>query len=123
MQIDFSSLEKAIVSLEDILQQPLNEYVRDGVIQRFEYTFELCWKFMQRILKEQGLSTGSPKQVLRDAHKAKFIDDLELWMSFLKERNLTSHTYNKDVAEEVYQSARKFPPYAKQLLQQLKNEA
>lgn len=114
--LDLKPLKLAINSLEDILRQPINEYVRDGVIQRFEYTFELCWKFLQRALKESGVETGSPTQVIRAAAREGLLDDIEAWLSFLKSRNLTVHTYNKDVAEEVYAEGKKFPKYAKAIL-------
>lgn len=121
--LDMSALEKAIKSLEDILTQPMNQYIRDGVIQRFEYTFELCWKFMQRVLKERGVEAGSPNQVLRASHKEGLIQDIDSWMNFLKSRNLTVHTYNQNTANEVYESAKKFLPYAHATLKALKKNA
>ena len=92
-KINFSSLEKAILSLEDILKQKMDVYRRDGAIQRFEYTFELTWKMMQRVLKAQGIEAGSPKQVFRSALKADFIENVEDWFLFLEKRNLTVHIY------------------------------
>ena len=120
MKYDFSSLEKAQETLKDILKQPLNEYIRDGAIQRFEYTFELSWKFLQRVLKDQGQVTGSPQQVLRSAHQAGLIDQLDTWFEFLKSRNLSVHTYDQRVANEVFESAKKFPPFVDKLLNTLK---
>ncbi len=109
-------LRKAIDSLEDILKQPMDEYRRDGTIQRFEYTFELCWKFMQRVLESEGDSVGSLKQVIQSALKAGLIIDLDAWLAFLKTRNLSAHTYNQKVAEEVFKQAKQFPPFARQVL-------
>jgi nucleotidyltransferase substrate binding protein (TIGR01987 family) len=113
---NLNSLEKAILSLEDILKQSVNPYIRDGVIQRFEYTFELVWKSLQRRLKDSGLTTGSPKDVFRAAFQSNLIENVEVWFEFLKSRNLTVHTYNEDVAEEVYQHAKRFPPFARKVL-------
>jgi nucleotidyltransferase substrate binding protein (TIGR01987 family) len=110
--LDTAPLKNAIHNLDDILKQPINEYIRDGVIQRFEYTFEICWKFMQRLLKERGVEAGSPNQVLRAAHKEHLIEDIDMWLVFLKNRNLTVHTYNKDTAEEVFAAAKQFLPFA-----------
>ena len=53
--MDTTALEKAIERLRDILNQERNEYVRDGVVQRFEFTFELCWKALKRVLALEGL--------------------------------------------------------------------
>jgi nucleotidyltransferase substrate binding protein (TIGR01987 family) len=113
---DYSSLSKAISSLEDILQQPMDPYRRDGAIQRFEYTFELTWKSLQRSLKTQGLETGSPKQVFRAAHKAAMIDRVDDWFEFLEMKNLIAHTYNESLADRVFDAAKRFPPYARQAL-------
>lgn len=120
--IDFSALEKAILSLEEILKQPMDIFRRDGTIQRFEYTFELTWKMMQRVLKLQGVEASSPKQVFRAAWKAHFIENIEEWFRFLEKRNLTAHTYNEDVADEVFEAAKIFPTYAKKVLEKLKAE-
>ncbi len=119
-KLDLSALETAIISLDDILQQPMNPYIRDGVIRRFEYTFELCWKFLQRQLKILGVRVGNPKDVFREAQRSGLIDDPANWFAFLKSRNLTSHTYNENTANEVYQTAVKFPEYAKLVLQNIK---
>ncbi len=119
-KLDLSSLEKAVESLDDILKQPVNVYIRDGVIQRFEYTIELCWKFLQRQLKALGVFVGNPKDVFREAQRSGLIDDPAPWFEFLRYRNLTSHTYNDDVASEVHAVARTFPPFAKKVLASLK---
>lgn len=112
-------LRKAIESLEDILKQPMDEYRRDGAIQRFEYTFELCWKYLQRVLEAEGQTSGSPKQTLQMALKAGLIHDIDDWMAFLKARNLSVHTYNKRVADEVFLKAKDFPPYALAVLKNI----
>lgn len=121
--LDLSSLRLAIESLDEILKQPTNEFIRDGAIQRFEYTFELCWKFMQRLLKLRGVETGSPSQVIRSGAKEGLVDDVDSWLRFLKSRNLTVHTYNRKVAEEVYGDAKQFPSFAKELLRKLEADA
>jgi len=117
--MDTTAFRKAISRLEDILEQEHDEFIRDGTIQRFEYTFELAWKAMQRLLKEEGLTGGSPKQTFRAAHEAGLIDDVEPWFRFLKLRNLTVHTYNEALADEVYDSAREFPDLVRRLLEVL----
>ncbi|MCX6130791.1 MAG: HI0074 family nucleotidyltransferase substrate-binding subunit [Proteobacteria bacterium] len=112
-------LSRALAELEDFLAQPKNKYLIAGTIQCFEFSFELSWKAMQRILKEQGVETGSPMQVFRAAHKIALIDSFELWAGFLKQRNLSVHTYNQDVAEEVYKAAQSFAIEARILFARL----
>lgn len=119
---DLNSLKKVLHSLEDILTQPQNKYIIAGVIHNFELTFGLSWKAMQCFLKLRGVDTGSPNQVLRASKKEGLIDDLELWMKFLKERNLTVHTYNENVAEEVYETAKLLPKEVRELLSKLEQE-
>lgn len=115
-------LLSALASLEDILKQPMDEYRRDGAIQRFEYTFELVWKTLQRALELEGVVAGSPKQVLQAAVKTGLITGLDIWVAFLKARNLSVHTYNRKIAEQVYLSATVFPPYVRDLLNKLKDK-
>lgn len=121
--INTSSLEKAIASLDEILAQPMNPFIRDGAIQRFEYTFELCWRMMARVLKERGVEAGSPKLIFREAAKDGLISDIEPWLEFLKSRNLVTHTYNEDVAIEVFNQAKRFPEFAKEALKRVKENA
>jgi len=121
--IDFTSIDKALASLKDALSQEMDEYRRDGVIQRFEYTFELSWKFMQRILKEEGVIASSPMQIFREAFKAELISDFELWAKLLKQRNLTVHTYNEKTANEVFESAKTFPKEVEKLIAVLKKRS
>lgn len=122
-KISFSALEKAVRSLEDIHRQKMDVYRRDGAIQRFEYTFELTWKMMQRVLKQQGVEAGSPKQVFRAALKIGLIDDLDKWFDFLEKRNLTVHTYNEDKADEVFNASKAFITVSKETLERLKKES
>ena len=76
-----------------------NDLLRDGLIQRFEFTFELSWKALKSIFEDEGLTgLNSPKMVLREAFAAGLIEDQELWLSMLNDRNLKSHIYSEKVA-------------------------
>lgn len=123
--IDFSSLEQALASLKQALgKAPDDDLERDGVIQRFEYTFELCWKMIRRVLIALGRAevSASPRPLLRDAAEEHLIDDIEVWFEFLEARNLTTHTYDQSQAERVFEVAQKFPTHVESLLQQLKEK-
>lgn len=114
---------QALASLDDALAQPKNDYLRDSVIQRFEYTYELAWKAIRRYLMWSGLGGEvdalSRKDLFRAAGQAGLVDDVAAWFEFHKMRNLTSHTYNAQVAEAVYASARNFAGAARALLAEL----
>jgi nucleotidyltransferase substrate binding protein (TIGR01987 family) len=120
--LEFTHLEKTLHSLQSaLIHPPKNDLERDGVIQRFEYTFELCWKSIRKLLLSQGRNevSGSPKPLLRDALEEGLIDNLELWFNFLEARNHIAHTYNEKQAQQVYQYAQSFAPHAEALLIQL----
>ena len=135
MILDLSSLIKAVKSLDKILNialsnkmdkldQDLKDAVRAGVIQNFEFTYELCWKFMQRWLKEnqnkeEANFPRTRKDLFRIAAKCGLIKDPESWFVYGDARNLTAHTYSEDTAEIVFEAAVKFIGDAKYLLSKL----
>lgn len=92
------------------LQESITEYdqthsdtVRDGVIQRFEFTCELSWKTTREFLLNQGYSEiNSPKAVMREAYSYGLIQDDHEWIHLLTDRNLTAHLYDERTAAEIY---------------------
>lgn len=95
----FDRLQEAVPEYE----KTKSETVRDGVIQRFEFTAELAWKVVREYLLEQGYSDiNSPKAVMRTAYTDGLIDDQEAWISLLNDRNVTSHIYDDGQASAVY---------------------
>ena len=124
MQTSFEPLEKALQSLKNALNPaPLNDRERDGAIQRFEYTFELSWKAAKRVLLENGIDSRAPKTVIRDLAQQGWIEDAELWLEFLKARNATSHSYQEEVAENVFDHAKKFTKECEKLISILKKNS
>jgi len=79
----------------------LNRLEKEGLIQRFEYTFELSWKTMKDYLESKGVSVDYPRDVLKEAFAHELIADGEVWMTMLDHRNLMSHTYDEDRFNEV----------------------
>ena len=85
-----------------------DDLLRDGVIQRFEFTFELAWKTLKAVFEDEGLTgLNSPKTVLREAYAAELIEDDELWLAMLNDRNSTSHIYNEHLAIEICHNIQK----------------
>jgi nucleotidyltransferase substrate binding protein (TIGR01987 family) len=82
---------------------PENTVVRDGVIQRFEFTFELAWKSMKEYMEDQGSTAPLqfPKQVMKEAYAAGIIQDEAVWLDMLVSRNVTSHIYDDAQAAAV----------------------
>lgn len=119
-ELILNPLADALKSLEKALAQPLDEFTRDASIQRFEYTFELCWKMIKRYLKENiNLPEGSLRDLFRQAAQQKLIASPGPWFEYQTARNLTSHTYNEMTADEVYEIAKSFAPEARKLLENL----
>lgn len=116
-------LLNATDSLELAIAQPKNEFIRDAVIQRFEYTYELCWKFIKRDLTEdigsETVNMLSRRDLFRVAADKNLIADPIPWFTFHKARNETSHTYNKQTAEQTYLIALEFLPCAQNLVDKL----
>lgn len=75
----------------------------DATIQRFEFTFELAWKLMREVLLYRGKEVNSPRMAIKEAFKENFFEEGEDWIKMLEDRNLTSHTYKQDLANEIYE--------------------
>lgn len=115
--ISTAQLKKALSALERALTQPKNEFTRGAAIQSFEYSFELSWKLLKRYFEfNQGLKELAVKDLFREAAKQGLIADPLRWFEYQKSRNLTSHTYNEDTADIVYEEAKRFLEDAKALL-------
>lgn len=99
------NLRKAVERLsEGILELQANQssIVRDGVIQRFEFTTELAWKAAREYLMDQGfVDINSPKSVMKEAFSYGLITDDKIWIQLLNDRNLTSHIYKEEIADEI----------------------
>ena len=132
MNLDFSALEKATGSLErGVIRAssvPGDEELRDAVIQRFEYTYELCWKMLKRQIEAEAATPSavdgySFRDLLREGAERGMITNVEDWFGYREQRNITSHTYDEQKAISVYKTARKFLPDAKALLTALKERS
>lgn len=131
MSLELEPLKKAIASLKGVLERAndddlmssLDDVTRyglkSGVIQNFEFTYELCWKFIKRWLEENLGSTYvdgvSRRELFRIAAENRLIDDVDLWMDYHHARNQTSHTYDEAKAQKVFETANKFIQDAERL--------
>jgi nucleotidyltransferase substrate binding protein (TIGR01987 family) len=78
------------------------EILKEGLIQRFEYTHQLAWNVMKDYAEYQGNNEiGGSRDATREAFKMGLIADAEGWMEMIKSRNDTSHVYNEDTANEI----------------------
>src|SRR3990172_6830402 len=104
LELAFSKVEKALDALKVMVNESMhkNRMNVDATIQRFEFSIELFWKLLQKILALKGEESVYPRDVLRAAYKGKLINDEEAWLAMTKDRNLTSHTYNEELADTIY---------------------
>ena len=109
----FENFEKALL----LLRTPFDEKALDqfsmlekeGIIQRFEFTFELVWKSLKDYLENNGiiLEQITPRQTIKQAFAAKIIKDGQLWIDMLNERNMLFHTYNESIFATAFENISK----------------
>jgi nucleotidyltransferase substrate binding protein (TIGR01987 family) len=110
--IIITPLLRAQKAFEKALPMVSNDLERDGAIQRFEFTYELLWKTLKKVLLFKGIEQNSPRGVFREAAKIGMIEDLDLWFDFLKNRNITVHIYKEEYAEIVFSA---LPVFSREL--------
>lgn len=135
MKLNLDSLEKAIARLKEALEfshsemsqqnQRLFQQFRNSVIQCFEFTYEISFKMIEKKLKSELPTPIENSKIgfndlIRDAAQYGLIDDPKSWMEYRRARNVTSHTYNDVLAQEVYDVAINFLNSAEKLLLKLK---
>jgi nucleotidyltransferase substrate binding protein (TIGR01987 family) len=103
----FLNVEKALTAFRVVVEKPMDSDLIniDSTIQRFEFTVELFWKLLKKILLSQGVQTQYPKDVLKEAYAGELIQDEKIWLSWLSmlnDRNQTSHTYDQPLALLIY---------------------
>jgi len=98
-----------LASLKSFLDMPIQtDRDKAGIIQAFEFTFEQCWKALQQHAASSGVSVGSPKSAFTYALQNNMINakNERVWLEMLEDRNLTSHTYKKELADQVIKRIR-----------------
>lgn len=104
IDVALSNYRKALSNLEKFIQMPIqNERDKAGIIQAFEYTYECAWKSIQKKAEPHNLQIGSPRQAFQAAFQLGWISepDHRSWLKMVDDRNLTSHTYRVELADQV----------------------
>ena len=111
MELITEPIEKALTTLQEAWDEyqkdTSNTFVRDSVIQRFEYTFELSNKILRRFLSETESSRSEILEMFFNdiirlgCKRGLLFNDLEIWDKYRKLRNLTSHNYDEFNAEDI----------------------
>lgn len=97
-------LTNATSRLKEALKEEENDLVIDGILHRYEFTFELAWKTMKDYLNYLGIqqNTGSPREVLKESFANKLIDNGDIWINMMLARNSLSHLYDEENSREIY---------------------
>ena len=136
MRLELDSLKRAVTSLEravrvasdgermSALDEDQQDTIRAGVIQNFEFTYELCWKMLKRQLEASSPSADeidrlSYRDLMRVGAERGYIDDPNKWFDYRGQRNRTAHTYDEKTAESVFKTAFAFTRDARLLLERL----
>ncbi len=115
-------LEKALKRLEEVLKLEKNPINRDSAILRFEFSFELTWKTIQRFAREEGIECYSPRECIKKGFILGLIKEDPAWFEMIKDRNLIVHTYEEKTADEIYQKLPNYLNLMKNLLVRLKEK-
>ena len=120
----FQNLEKAYLSLEKALSKSsLSELERAGLIKIYELTFELAWKTLKDYLEDQAIAVKYPRETIKEAFKYELIEDGELWLEMLGNRNLMVHAYDEARAKQAHKLiSEKYFKALKQVLEKLRDK-
>lgn len=122
----FTKAEQRLTEALENGHEVLSRLEQEGVIQRFEYTFELSWKVLKDLLYYEGFDVKSPREVIRQAFESGYLneDDTETALDALQKRNLLSHTYEEaTMLEALDLIEHQFQPMLSRLLEVLNNQA
>lgn len=123
--------EKALKTLEKSLnklnQKKFTDYeeLRDSIIQRFEYCADTFWKYLKdhlHVILGIKIELARPKSVLKECYDAKifFKEEFDMCINLIEDRNLTSHSYNEELAEEISKHIPNYYKLMKTILERLK---
>ncbi len=94
----------ALKRLQEGLQEKESQIIIDGILHRFEFTFELAWKTLKDYLEYMGImeKTGSPREVIQNGFKQGIIEEGEEWINMMLARNSLSHLYDEEESRKIY---------------------
>lgn len=111
----FRDYKKAMNRMQEALKKEnFSELEKDGVVQRFEFTFELAWKTLKDYLEDQGFADiSSPKKAIQKSFESGLIADGNVWIEMQEDRNKMSHMYSQSDSEKIFENIK--DKYAKAL--------
>ena len=98
-----NKLETAFTRLQQAAGRVVDDLDRDGVIQRFEFTFELLWKTAKIFLEYEGVRCAGPRSCIKEGVRREVLSEGEVLLDMLEDRNKTTHIYDEHTAEEIFE--------------------
>jgi nucleotidyltransferase substrate binding protein (TIGR01987 family) len=112
-RLSLAKFERSTARLQEALQEDASNLLAvDGSIQRFEFAFELAWKTLKRFLQHDGILAQTPREVLEQSWSLGWISDDQIWIAMMRDRNETSHTYDEETAQRIYEHLQLYAPFA-----------
>jgi len=96
-------LKRAFLRLKEAVERARDDLDRDGVIQRFEFSIELFWKTLKKVLEYNKVECYSPRDCVKKAFRYGMIDDDEIVLDMLEDRNRSSHIYDEEEAVRIFE--------------------
>lgn len=115
IEISVNNFTRAVDKLVEGINEADSELDRDGVLQRFEFSFELFWKTLKLILRFEGFDCQSPRSCIKEAFRHGYLTDGEIYLDMLEDRNLSSHIYDEQTSIDIFDRVKK--RYSKELVQ------
>jgi nucleotidyltransferase substrate binding protein (TIGR01987 family) len=125
LRAKLETAQKTLKTFEEILKEPYSKIVRDASIQRFEYSSEVFWKVVKIYLEyQEGIVCNSPKSCFREMFSVGLIDENKTTklLEMTDDRNLTSHTYDEDLAEGLYNKLHEHYELMKEILEIIRRQ-
>ena len=115
-----NKLEMAFTRLQQAAGRVVDDLDRDGVIQRFEFTFELLWKTAKIFLEYEGFRCAGPRSCIKEGVRREILSEGEVLLDMLEDRNKTTHIYDEHTAEEIFERIKnKYVPVIASNIRQL----
>ena len=92
---------------------------RDACIQRFQFTTELFWKVLKKFLNYEKINAKTPREVLQESYMIKIIQEENIWLEMMTDRNLTSHTYKESLAQDIFSRFQTYLPLLEETYKEL----
>ena len=101
-KLRLENLKKALARLEEACaQEEYSNLELAGLVQTYQFTFELCWKTLKDLLTLEGYEVNSPRETFKKAFEMSLINDVERWFNALESRNVLMHVYNEPTAKQA----------------------